>query len=322
MIQIAKKIILSTRNMILWFFLKKKLVKHITQDGYYFICPYGIGDTYLLCSLINHFRKLNRNKSITIFVESSHKSIPKMFGIKKVIEVEKIYISKSDKLLLRLFNLNKKVAIKKNTLHIAHPIHLLSNKRLSQIGSENFLFAELYKEMLGLPAELNFTPPNKMKRSYIINNKNSLIKKINKQTVLLIPDAKSINNMPKKFWLFLSEELKRRGYRVLFNYKCETNDYESIYPPLEYFIPISKEVAGIVSIRNGLCDLLSSTNNKLIILYPDKKWFRGTIYEGSSINKIFKKKHLELIYKKESEKELINKILLYLHENNNNNSLF
>jgi hypothetical protein len=75
-------------------------------------------------------------------------------------------------------------------------------------------------------------------------------------------------------------------------------------------IPISELAGTVISVRNGLCDLLSTAKSNLIVLYPNKKWFGGSIYQGSSLLKMgISRSAKEIIYKSGAKSKSVEEVL-------------
>ena len=79
----AKTPILSLESNIYWRFLDFHIKKK--KNEWYIICPYGLGDTYLVCALANELLKQKGGEGVKVFVKSSQRDIPALFpGIKNI----------------------------------------------------------------------------------------------------------------------------------------------------------------------------------------------------------------------------------------------
>lgn len=316
MYNLLKKISQKIVKIVKWHFLKKKLKQYIKTDGWYFSCSHGIGDTYIFCSLIDkHYKKYKDN--ITIFIKKSHEDIPKMFGLKNVITIKNIALGENNKTIKRLLGIFP--YIQKNRILIAHPSHFFPKKIINKIGLDNIVFSDLFKKMLNIPNDTTFEKPQVLEKDYITSKK--ILKAYNytpNKTVILAPDAYSVNTLRVEFWQKLKTMLEERGFKILWNKEQASSDLEInnnlVKYPLRYLIPMCELCGSVISIRSGLCDLLSTADIKLIIIYPNEKWLGGTIYQGSNLKKMgLSNKALEIIHRENDEKNIINQILNFLN---------
>lgn len=110
-------------------------------------------------------------------------------------------------------------------------------------------------------------------------------------SILLIPYANSLVTFPLFFWEKLAFELKKRGYQVYTNVnekEIEIKGTHRLECSISYLIKVVKYLAGVVAIRNGLCDWISGSETSKVILYPnmEKENFGGYIYNAFSINRM------------------------------------
>jgi hypothetical protein len=168
--------------------------------------------------------------------------------------------------------------------------------------------------MLDMPETSALSKPStsgeqRKRAKEILTNKHYIPKK----TVILAPDAVSTAVIPDKFWLELAVALSKNGYKILFNKRTTSSTfhgYECLDCDLGEIIPISELAGTVISVRNGLCDLLSTAKSNLIVLYPNKKWFGGSIYQGSSLLKMgISRSAKEIIYKSGAKSKSVEEVL-------------
>ena len=115
------------------------------------------------------------------------------------------------------------------------------------------------------------------KLEYFINQNNSdvLFEENNlrkEKTILLSPYANTVGVENFEFWIKLASALKSKGYDVCTN--CGP-DEEPIYGTQGIFITYDRVIdfvnktAGFIGVRSGLCDIISTTTSKMIIMYSD-----------------------------------------------------
>ena len=115
------------------------------------------------------------------------------------------------------------------------------------------------------------------------------------KTVLLIPYANSLDNLPVEFWETLTKQLNARGYTVCTN--SSGNNELPIRGSCPVYIPYKElrpflEMAGYsISFRCGLSDILSGIQHTKIVLYPKKEIYPvmggiSTVYDYFSLRKM------------------------------------
>ncbi len=110
------------------------------------------------------------------------------------------------------------------------------------------------------------------------------------KSVILAPYAKSIISIPIIFWEGLANELSKRGYFVFTN--CAKDSELAIFGtkriifPLEIANSVIEYAGYFIGLRSGLCDLISCSNSRKIIVYPKKKNYNMSIKEFYSLENI------------------------------------
>jgi len=272
------KLINQTRSLLFGYFRWKKILNKIklknNQIG--LICAYGIGDTYNLCAHLKYFLDENNIKSVVIVVKPTHKEIPKLFpNIKKKIIVADMP-GNAFLFLLKKFSKNySTLAI--NKVAIAHP-YFINNNDLQSMGINSNIY-DVYKNMLSLSNDVPiiepFIPNIAIKTSEKLFYQHKLK---HHKTVLIAPEANSIKIINNKIWHKLVDALISLGYSVVINginFKHEGAINLSI--PLTSTVPFLDLAGHFVSIRSGLCDLISSSRCNKIVLYPDDSSSSGTL---------------------------------------------
>ncbi len=287
-----------------WFWLRRQLQRQISKDEWGFVCPYGIGDTYLLLSLLGEFQKKFPKDKIKLFVKPSHQEIPAMFGYKNIIPV--------DSLITAHFEENSKLV--RGKVVVAHPFGFGMTEDLENIGKDDRVFSDNFKKFLGLPSNTSFDKPKLapgfQDRAKIILKKSGYVPG---KTVILAPDAASISTFSMNFWKKLEGKLTDAGFKVLYNGNVVIDGApvsNAIDFSLGEAIPISELSGHVVSIRSGLCDLLSTAKCNLIVLYPDAKWYSGSVFDGSSLVKMgLSDSAHEIIYQDKDKDMIIEQVL-------------
>lgn len=254
--------------------MRFRLKYPLGENEWGLICPRSIGDTYFVCGLAEAVVTAHGGNSVTAFVEPKYEFIPSLFpSIERSVSV-------TDHDLMKL-NFNE---FGKGTPFFVFPPKVLR----PMIGFKGVTILDCYRSILRLPWGCQLSDPIPVSREeeeaakiLLLNEKLPLGK-----TVILAPDAKTIQGIPNSFWESLACELKKLDFVPVTNKGSREHFIKGTYP-LE--IPLSKiravaEVAGwVISLRSGLCDLLSASRTHLTILYPSIKLFGGTLFAGYSL---------------------------------------
>ncbi|MBQ4493278.1 MAG: hypothetical protein II972_01560 [Elusimicrobiaceae bacterium] len=264
---------------------KKTYEKYLLQDGYNLALREGNGDSLLTIAALPAFEKTYKAK-VKLFIKPAQEYLMKIFDIKDYFIVEDF----KNKTLYPI-NINEKPFPKKGDIWF---VHIRYNKQTREkTGLKCFNnFREEILTLLNLPltTKLNF-PTNQHKISEELNKK---VKALNK-TILFIPEAnlKSVGNL--EYWEKLASLLKKAGYSVISNVICKENylknaDLNENFK-MEDLIALGFRCKAVVSIRNGMCDILNSRGKDLFVFdtsqanIEDKKYFNlNAMFNRNDIN--------------------------------------
>lgn len=98
------------------------------------------------------------------------------------------------------------------------------------------------------------------------------------KTVLLSPYSTCSKKYlpPNEVWVEIAEYLKGLGYAVTTNCFGEEAPVKGTLPvsiPYRDLVPFLNEAGGFIGVRSGLCDILSQSTCKKIIIYPEQSDF-------------------------------------------------
>lgn len=102
------------------------------------------------------------------------------------------------------------------------------------------------------------------------------------RTVLLSPYAVTIDEIPVKRWEDMAEKLIRKGATVCTNVGTEreapVKGTLGIFIPYKQIVDFTEKAGGFISLRNGLCDIVSSSHARLAVIYPKNKPRKDSFY--------------------------------------------
>lgn len=265
------------QNYIDWKLLNFKL--NLKNDTWYMICPYGIGDIYLVCSLAEEFLLKHGGKKIVFIIKKNHLSIKDLF-------------SNQSREFVVLDDFNMKALTKHGCFKIGHPFighpEFLRPDFVKILGNNNINLLSIYKEIFSLSANCSLSKPQVSKNLMNASKEKFLSLGLPpNKTVILAPDAKSLDTFPFQFWAKISEKLNKMGWVVCINCVQEIVNIIPETIPINFSLNEAitmVEMAGwVIASRSGLCDLISSANCRLSVIYVKQRWYAGTSFTGSSL---------------------------------------
>lgn len=250
------------------------------------ICPCGIGDTYFVCALAKEISRVNQDLAIVAIAKQQHQDIPALFSdsITRTVTFQSRQIVNSAAFARQLAP---------GKLFFAHPSVNFCNGKIDLVGYKQFNLLDSYRFTFKLDEAAALSSPTISQEI-----RKSAKKKMTDyglppaKTVILAPDSSSTPNLTNirtdadDFWYLVAQKLAAQGYTVT----LLTNRNDSFLPqipriefPLREAIPLAEMCGWVIAARSGLCDLLATAKTKLTILYPEHKWYSGTVYTTTSL---------------------------------------
>lgn len=277
----------------------------IKRNNMYILCPYGIGDTLFVASLIKSYKQYFQEKrKVYLIVKDNHKDIPDWF---ETID-GKIVSTK-------LVNVLNKYCIGTQTWQLKNFLYGHFKKNVQgQLTKEYYNSCKdnaisLYKKLVfNLPDQCSYERP-----SIRIGN-SSTPHTIDKSTIILMPYAASSKEIPSVFWETLAKIFTNCGYRVYTNVKDDTEQpircTESLSGDLNATIELCENSLAVISLRSGICDVLAFTDTMLFIIntseYYYRMWNVSDIVEREGI--------MNFLYKGIEDMERIVRNILYIFD--------
>lgn len=102
------------------------------------------------------------------------------------------------------------------------------------------------------------------------------------RTILLSPYAITIGEIPIERWEKIAEKLMREGVAVCTNVgsdkEAPIKGTQGIFIPYKQVVDFIEKAGGFIGLRNGLCDIISSSHAKLAVIYPKHKPQKDSFY--------------------------------------------
>jgi ADP-heptose:LPS heptosyltransferase len=263
----------------------KKLVKGHTENCVVFIAPYtGTGDIYLVGLFFNEFlRQNNIADYVFVVVSGACKKVAEMFNIRNIVVVKPI--------------LSDDIINAKQFLRASWNVVVLNDGWLGELtqwlrGYKGLNFERVFRKFVfNFDDNVHFElPPKKdcTKEIDALFEKYALKKG---KTVVLSPYSNTLFELPDSLWEAIAEHFRDKGYTVCTN--CAAASEKAVKGTTALFFPLGLAIdflnaAGtFIGIRSGLCDIISSSDCKKIILYEkDNLFYKSTQFEYFSLAKM------------------------------------
>jgi len=249
-------------------------------DTYYFLLPFGLGDSMVMCGLKDALKN-KYSKKIHFIIKPAHEVIMNMFANSDYTICE-IDLTKDKKYL---FELGCETPIPQcGKIFVAHPEFLKDKYALNKLNTLEFNFYQFYLSFLELDLKTQLRLPVWYpKVSKELEEKIQEIAPFEK-LVLIAPEAYSSAPISDKYWDTLVDNLTTEGFKVIENStKVGTTKAIQVSMSLEDCIAVALRCYKVYSLRSGLCDLIYTKGGNLTVLYPDINTL--SIY---GLNEVFK----------------------------------
>ncbi len=170
--------------------------------------------------------------------------------------------------------------------------HFPKMELMRAVGFNGFHFLDAYRCRLGLPASANPTRPRlptgpEMTAAIDFLRSHGLTPG---RTVVCSIDARTTptDGVDAGFWTALANELRAAGLAVLVNSGPSTAipaGLVSASIELSLFRAVVQAAGGFCSVRSGLSDLACDLRCPQVVVYPDVRYWSGSLLEGTTFGK-------------------------------------
>ena len=246
-------------------FLAYKGVK-LRRNTYYIVCPYGIGDTLYIASLMKSYRRNHSEiQRLCLIVKKGHYQIPDWFDAVDEKIVSDIMVND-----LNVFSVLTGTWKLKNYLYghfrKSENWELLPEYQDCEI--KNMVYR--YKRLV-----LHLPPDCAMEEPKILPNPElqmGLMEEyqIGEKTIILMPYANSTCLMENGFWENLVGLFNRLGYQVVTNVKGDDEfpikGTRGLCADIATMAALCEFCGLVITLRSGLSDVLAFTETKLVVI--------------------------------------------------------
>lgn len=252
---------------------------NVDVDTIFFADKSHMGDIYNYSSIIQSMIEHKYIKSAAIVVPENYAFIPRMFSCINSVQIERgskrlnghariIYISKTQRdfipKLLKNFIYNFKML----KFFFVLPIMLVFNGHKNDNSTLNYIFG---KTLPCFKRYSNFAKPDLKIYDYEREVSDFFSKHgaIAGRTLVIAPESNSGSHLPIGVLSIIIETVKVMGFTFIINATSEEfrNVTGTSKIPLELFQSIVNRAGYLLSVRSGICDLVSYSNVNIMILY-------------------------------------------------------
>lgn len=248
----------------------------LKKDFFYYLLPWGLGDSMIFCGLKDAMEKKLGGKILPV-IKPSHELIMKMYGIKSYVVVSMNAVETDQHKML--CTLAKKCPEpERGKIYVAHPeFHNHFHYLMEELGnpSKDTKFLSWYKvffgislsEKLQLPLWYPEVSPDLEKRVKALTGLSC------RDVIMVLPEANSANGISSDWWSKLLENLPQD--KLLTNITHIENFPEfqkipNIELSLEEVTALALHCRQVYAVRSGLCDLIFSKGSDLHVFYPTR----------------------------------------------------
>ena len=234
------------------------------------------GDVYLISSMLKAYIDNYKDEKILLAVIGDVcKRIAGMFGLRNVIVITQ------DEMEM-LVKLSSFMGYDLSKIRIVQPYYMYAQILNKIEGYKDITFADMfYYGYFSKYISHNNYSPEKVTRVVDIEKRTEKLGIEKGKTIILSPYANSLPQIQWSVWKEIADKLQREGYKIFTNSasdsEVEVPGTEKIFFPIEDTVSILEYAGGFIAMRNGLCEVASSSNCKQVIIYPDKAGKFGKI---------------------------------------------
>lgn len=244
----------------------QELAQNLRSDIYYFVSPFGLGDTYYLCAFKHELEKKWQGK-IFFVIQPSHEAVCECFAnVNYIICKDTRYNGTINYLKLPQWSNIPKLG----KLYPAHPIPL---GILASLKYNNM--TDLYIKFLNIPNDSAMQKPNNMPILCTKLKENiESIAPLDK-IIFYLPEVQSMPSLPFFIYKNECEKLQKQGYTIIVNItkKPQYLNVSHIYNlnlSSREAVALALVCARVISMRSGFCDVIALHCKKLKVYYPNK----------------------------------------------------
>lgn len=251
----------------------------------------SVGDVYLMSLYIHSFLKGKKAECVFLLTGNAAGGLAGSLGLRNVeVLNKKESFTVMNFLMLNGFEKNHVLLLHTGYAHTSISERLLTYKGYTWLDNYRIIFGLKKDTWKSVPS---FLYDKERLKHILLENEIET-----KETVILSPYTNTVPEIEKTFWSGLSERLVSAGFQVFTNVAGAEEPIPGTKPltfALEYAEAIMDKAAGFIGLRNGLCDIVSNSCCRKVILYPEMNCDFLSVYDYYSFGKMGIGRNLEEI---------------------------
>ena len=272
---------------------------NMETETLYVLCPAGIGDTLYVAAYAKAVKKCHTDmKRICLITKEIQACIGSFFeGVDEVIA--------SDQLVdqLDLYSITTKTWYLNNYIYGHFKKNLCQTFDIEYNENSNLEILKYYKEIILKIPDKSIMDSFQYKLN--ISDKGHM------RFIILIPYANTAKMLPEKFWEEIAKLFIKNNFVVYTNIKgnmeVPISGTQAICESIYDMVGVCSRARLVLSIRNGMCDVLAMSNASLVILDTDQEFYERWNTKQLNENTI----HIKCFGRalEESQKDVINLLM-------------
>ena len=243
-------------------------------DGWLIVCPYHLGDTYLICSLLKAFAESRSDgRKIYLLTEPKQAEIPRLFAP----WATPVAIPGLGPEMANL--LTPMSSFEPNRPFIVHMLHYGDGRLGAFMGHRSVTVMDVWRYILQLPFDAPIMSPvvwpELQERAEAAFNATGLPRG---RTAVFFPKAYTTPPMPDRYWIALAEELARRGWAAATSVVGDEQPFPGTVPvrfPIVDTLPFVELAGWAISSRSGICDVFAQARCRKTVVYTRRIGMRA-----------------------------------------------
>lgn len=236
------------------------LLKLKNEKVKFFLCNRGIGDTLIFLSLLDsYYKTYPTNEKVNIVIQKNHVALLNEYKN----YINDFYIVESN--------------IMEGLMHFAFAGKLPENVKFilprgasEFLGYKNLSIWDLQYLNLGISEKSEPLVPVFNDSVYLLNELKEKKKIVKNKTVIISPDATSVDLVSKDIWKEIILFCKSQNMTIILNsrQRSSISGITTVFCEVDELYKIVEYAGYYIGLRSGLCDLIAFTNSKMLVIYP------------------------------------------------------
>lgn len=226
------------------------------------------GDVYILSSMLDAYGKRTEYNIWLAVVGQVGRKIASMHGINNIIVVTQEEMD-------ALVGISRFLGSESSRVEIVQPYYMYTSVLPEMEGYKGITFRDMYMYGYELADEdkVKKYPDRTISDEELMNyvKENSIEEG---KSIIIAPYANSLPQIRWSAWKAIVDGLKIKGYKVYTNSASDEEEAvegsEKIFFPIKDTVEVLNYAGGFIAMRNGMCEIASTSECRQVIIYPDK----------------------------------------------------